>query len=73
MKGRAMSRADFLSKVEQLLGKFDSESYMRGFQAGRERLLEEITEILKDDTYHFTRLNVTMRMDKLRKRRKRNG
>jgi hypothetical protein len=73
MKGRAMSRADFLSKVEQLLGKFDSESYMRGFQAGRERLLEEITEILKDDTYHFTRLNVTRRMDKLRKRRKRNG
>jgi hypothetical protein len=38
-----MSRADFLAKVEQLLGKFDSESYIRGFTAGFDRALHLVS------------------------------
>ena len=36
-KSRVMSRQDFLTGVEKLLGRFDSDSFMRGFQAGRDK------------------------------------
>ena len=44
MKGRAMSRADFLQKVEHLLVKFDNESYIRGFTTGCDRALDVVLE-----------------------------
>lgn len=32
-----MSRAEFIEKVEVLLGKFDSDSFMHGFNSGVDR------------------------------------
>ncbi len=35
-----MSRQEFLDKVDQLLGKFDSDAYMHGFNSGVSRVCD---------------------------------
>jgi hypothetical protein len=69
-RGRVMSRADFVAGVEKLLGRFDSDSFMRGFKTGYERALSEVGLQVQDPSYDFTRLNVQTRLKKLEKRKK---
>jgi hypothetical protein len=37
-----MSRQDFLTGVEKLLGRFDSDSFMRGFTTGFDRAMDAV-------------------------------
>lgn len=69
-KSRVMSRAQFLSGVEKLLGRFDSDSFMRGYRTGFERAMELVDELVADDSYHFTRLNVQTRIKQAKKAKK---
>lgn len=39
-----MSRQEFLNKVEQLLGTFDSDSFMHGFNSGVDRSCDLIRD-----------------------------
>ena len=65
-KSRVMSRQMFMDGVEKLLGRFDSDSFMRGFQAGREQMITEVVAMIGDsETLEFTRLNVINRVRKL--------
>jgi hypothetical protein len=68
-KSRVMSRQDFLTGVEKLLGRFDADSFMRGFREGRQRMHNEIMELLEEDM-EFTRDNVIHHVRKLRRRRR---
>ena len=43
-KSRVMSRQDFLTSIEKLLGRFESDSFMRGFQAGQQNVVQRIRD-----------------------------
>jgi hypothetical protein len=39
-----MSRQDFLAGVEKLLGRFDADSFMRGFQTGQQQVIQRLKD-----------------------------